>query len=291
MIVTKEQLISAEFIRNVISGCIIEDGGFGNDVTTNSVKHGNHIEEFAINIRGRGTVAGLELIAGEVDIFGKLEMELLCKDGDTVQDANIAIVKGPVQDILFAERTILNILGHASGIATHTKLFVDAVAGTSCDICDTRKTTPGLRLLDKYAVLCGGGTSHRFGLHDAALFKDNHLAGFTNIEKDLAEAIDSARGSGNLTFVEVEVDNLIQLEIVLRLPVDIILLDNMSVEQLKQAVAMRNTAQSSSLLEASGGVNLETVSSISQTGVDRISIGGLVHQAPWIDVGLDSYYA
>jgi nicotinate-nucleotide pyrophosphorylase (carboxylating) len=216
MIVTKEQLISAEFIRNVISGCIIEDGGFGNDVTTNSIKHGNRIDEFAINIRGRGTVAGLELIAGEVDMFGKLEMELLCKDGDTVQDANIAIVKGPVQDILFAERTILNILGHASGIATHTKLFVDAVAGTSCNICDTRKTTPGLRLLDKYAVLCGGGTSHRFGLHDAALFKDNHLAGFTN---------------------------------------------------------------------------LETVSSISQTGVDRISIGSLIHQAPWIDVGLDFYYA
>jgi len=283
-----EHLISTEYIRDVISRCVKEDGGFGNDVTTNSVSNSNQVCEFAINIRGNGTIAGLEPISRGVESFGELELKMLAKDGDTVKDANIAIVKGPVQDILFAERTILNILGHASGIATQTKLFVDAVAGTDCKIFDTRKTTPGLRLLDKYAVICGGGTSHRLGLHDAALYKDNHLIGFNNLEKDLGDAIRRAKAEINLKFIEVEVDTLSQLEKVLALPVDIALLDNMSIEQLTKAVKMRDEAQTSMLLEASGGVHLETVGAISKTGVDRISIGGVVHQATWIDVGLDA---
>jgi len=287
-----EQLISTDYIRDVISRCLEEDGGFGNDVTTNSVSNFNQVREFAINIRGNGTIAGLEPIARGIargiESLGELELKMLCQDGDTVQDANIAIVKGPVQDILFAERTILNILGHASGIATQTKLYVDAVVGTDCKICDTRKTTPALRLLDKYAVICGGGTSHRLGLHDAALYKDNHLVGFNNLEKDLGDAIHRAKADSNLKFIEVEVDTLSQLETVLALPVDIVLLDNMSVEQLVKAVKMRDEAQTSMLLEASGGVHLETVGAISETGVDRISIGGVVHQATWIDVGLDA---
>ncbi len=288
MKVKMEHLISTEYMRDVISRCVKEDGGFGNDVTTNSVSNSNQVREFAINIRGNGTIAGLEPISRGVESFGELELKMLAKDGDTVKDANIAIVKGPVQDILFAERTILNILGHASGIATQTKLFVDAVAGTDCKICDTRKTTPGLRLLDKYAVICGGGTSHRLGLHDAALYKDNHLIGFNNLEKDLGDAIRRAKAEINLKFIEVEVDTLSQLEKVLALPVDIALLDNMSIEQLTKAVKMRDEAQTSMLLEASGGVHLETVGAISKTGVDRISIGGVVHQATWIDVGLDA---
>jgi nicotinate-nucleotide pyrophosphorylase (carboxylating) len=167
-------------------------------------------------------------------------------------------------------------------------MFVDAVAGTECNVCDTRKTTPGLRQLDKYAVSCGGGTSHRLGLHDAALYKDNHLAGLQNFSSDLNSAIESVRKTNELQFVEVEVDTLEQLVDVLKLPVDIILLDNMSCKTLLEAVKMRNASGTKPLLEASGGVSLETVREIAETGVDRISIGGLIHQATWLDIGLDA---
>ena len=143
-------------------------------------------------------------------------------------------------------------------------------------------------MLDKYAVTCGGGSSHRIGLHDAALYKDNHLAGMENIVSELGAAISYAKENNELQFVEVEVDTLTQLEQVLSLPVDIILLDNMSPELLREAVELRDASDSSPLLEASGGVTLDTVREIAETGVDRISIGGLVHQATWIDVGLDA---
>ena len=283
-----EHLISDAQMRTLLHCCLEEDGGISGDVTTNSLKLVGARGSFFVNIRGSGTIAGLEPIASAIDVFGDLTMELLQHDGDVVQDENIAILEGEVQSILVAERTILNILGHASGIATHTKKFVDAVAGTNCKVCDTRKTTPGLRLLDKYAVQCGGGTSHRMGLYDAALYKDNHLAEFTDFHTELGAAIDCAKEDSDLRFIEVEVDTITQLEIVLTLPVDIVLLDNMPPELLVQAVALRDKADSSPLLEASGGVHLETVRAIAETGVDRVSIGGLIHQATWIDVGLDA---
>jgi nicotinate-nucleotide pyrophosphorylase (carboxylating) len=182
----------------------------------------------------------------------------------------------------------LNIIGYASGIASRTRKFVDAVAGTNCNICDTRKTTPGLRALDKYAVVCGGGTSHRMGLHDAALFKDNHLALLKDFSTELSVAIAKVRAMNDVQFVEVEVDTIEQLEQVLLLPVDIILLDNMPPKLLKQSVELRDASKQSPLLEASGGVTLETVQAIAESGVDRISIGGIVHQASWRDVGLDA---
>ncbi len=212
-----------------------------------------------------------------------------CPDeDDEAYDENIAILEGSVRAILVAERTILNVICHASGVATQTKKFVDKVAGTGCAICDTRKTTPGLRLLDKYAVVCGGGTSHRMGLHDAALYKDNHLSELGDLTKELGAAIVCVKENNELKFVEVEVDSLNQLEKVLLLPVDIILLDNMPPELLREAVELRDASGSSPILEASGGVTLDTVREIAETGVDRISIGGLVHQAVWIDVGLDA---
>ena len=280
-------LMTSEYMHSLLRRCIEEDGG-NRDVTTESIVSPQSKEKFAINVRGSGTIAGLNPIASAMDVFEDLSIELLCTDGDQVQNNNIALLNGKVRTILLAERTILNILGYASGIATRTKLFVDAVVGTKCKVCDTRKTTPGLRLLDKYAVTCGGGSSHRIGLHDAALYKDNHLAGMENIVSELGAAISYAKENNELQFVEVEVDTLTQLEQVLSLPVDIILLDNMSPELLREAVELRDASDSSPLLEASGGVTLDTVREIAETGVDRISIGGLVHQATWIDVGLDA---
>jgi nicotinate-nucleotide pyrophosphorylase (carboxylating) len=283
----KFNLMTDDYMRTLLRRCVEEDGR-SRDVTSESLVSSQSKELFAINIRGGGTIAGLNPIAMALDVFDDLSMELLHSDGEHVQDKNIALLKGEVRAILGAERTILNVLGYASGIATQTKLFVDAVEGTGCKICDTRKTTPGLRLLDKYAVVCGGGTSHRMGLHDAALYKDNHLAGMEDIVIELGAAISRVKEHGELKFIEVEVDSIEQLEQVLPLPVDIILLDNMPLELLREAVMLRDASQTMPLLEASGGVTLETVRSIAETGVDRISIGGLVHQATWIDIGLDS---
>jgi nicotinate-nucleotide pyrophosphorylase (carboxylating) len=286
-----KQLISEDYMRSLLERCLAEDGGLSGDVTTNALGLSGAKGSFAVNIRGMGVVACLEPLVPVLDVFGDVAITTIHCDGDVVQNENIALLEGEVQSILIAERTILNILGHASGIATRTKMFVDAVVGTNCNVCDTRKTTPGLRLLDKYAVQCGGGTAHRMGLHDAALFKDNHLAGFDDLHSELGAAITCAKEYRELQFIEVEVDTIAQLEEVITLPVDIILLDNMSKEELAEAVSIRDASCASILLEASGGVNLETVRAIAQTGVDRVSIGGLIHQATWVDVGLDALHA
>jgi nicotinate-nucleotide pyrophosphorylase (carboxylating) len=187
---------------------------------------------------------------------------------------------------------MLNLLGRACGVASLARRFVDAVDGTCAVICDTRKTIPGLRSLDKYAVRCGGGVLHRCGLHDAALYKDNHLAGVAapDLASVITAAARAARDEGPLRFVEVEVDSLRQLEAVLTVDagvVDIVLLDNMSLEQLRAAVAMRDERRDEMLLEASGGITLARVRDVAETGVDRISAGALTHAAPALDVGLD----
>ncbi len=281
-------MITKEYMRDLLHRCLEEDGGLDGDLTTNSLNFSDEIGKFALNIRGQGIVAGLDPITKVMDVFGDIGLEPLHHDGDLVEDENIATLEGTVKDILVAERAVLNILGYASGVATQTHRFVEKIQGIDCAICDTRKTTPGLRMLDKYAVVCGGGTSHRMGLHDAALYKDNHLAKLDDLPNELDAAIARVKATRELKFVEVEVDTITQLEKVLQLPVDIILLDNMPPELLREAVALRDASDSSPLLEASGGVNLETVRAIAETGVDRISIGGLIHQATWIDVGLDA---
>jgi len=282
-----KNVINQKYMQNLIRQCLEEDGGLHGDVTTNSIIPTGLQGRFALNVRGQGVIAGLKPIAEAIDVFDDVQITMLHQDGESVKNENIALLEGSVRSILIAERTVLNIIGYASGIASRTRLFVDAVAGTNCKICDTRKTTPGLRALDKYAVVCGGGTSHRMGLHDAVLFKDNHLAGLKDFSTELNEAIAKVRSMNELQFVEVEVDTIEQLKQVLLLPIDIVLLDNMPPDLLLQAVKLRDGSKRSPLLEASGGVTLDSVHSIAETGVDRISIGGIVHQATWLNVGLD----
>jgi nicotinate-nucleotide pyrophosphorylase (carboxylating) len=214
-------------------------------------------------------------------------------DGERlVEGAAFISLEGPLRGILAAERTLLNYVGHLSGIATLTATFVERTQGTRASICDTRKTLPGMRMLEKWAVRCGGGTNHRIGLFDAMLVKDNHVAGLTpaNMAARVASAVAEARARTPLRFVEVECDHLEQLQAILDLSrgtVDMVLLDNMSAGQLTEAVRMRDAAACGLLLEASGGVNLDSVAAIAATGVDRISIGALTHSAPCLDIGLD----
>ncbi len=201
-------------------------------------------------------------------------------------------VRGPMRSLLSAERVILNFLRHLSGVATLTHRFVQRVRGTEAKIYDTRKTTPGYRALEKYAVRRGGGHNHRMGLYDGLLIKDNHLAGWTTgqIASRLSPIVERCRGEDASRLVEVEVDSLEQLREVLKVPgIDVILLDNMDCPMMRQAVALRDGARGKSgvALEASGGIGLEMVRSVAETGVDRIAVGAITHSASSLDIGMD----
>jgi len=213
----------------------------------------------------------------------------MLEDGTHLEsNAQLAVLRGPVRAILAVERTALNFLQHLSGIATATRRYVEAVAGFPVRILDTRKTTPGYRLLEKYAVRCGGGHNHRMGLYDGILIKDNHLASLgadPEIITTILKTIRSQVGAGGS--IEIEVDSLEQVERALSGKPNILLLDNMPLDQMREAVRRRNAAAPDVQLEASGGVNLGTVRSIAETGVDRISIGALTHSAPALDIALD----
>lgn len=283
-------------VQPLLELALAEDLADIGDVTTESIVDADATAQGRIVARRSGVVSGLPaclmlLAAAEAGEAVELEFETVdgsaCACGDTV-----ATVSGSLGFLLILERTMLNLLGRLSGVATLTRAYVEAVEGTSAVVCDTRKTTPGLRMLEKYAVRCGGGTVHRLGLYDAALYKDNHLAGIedADLAAHLHRAIAEARGSGQLRFVEVEVDRLEQFEALLELPdgaIDIILLDNMNPDTLVRAVALRDRRAPSLLLEASGGVSLETIRSIAETGVDRISVGALTHGSTWLDLALD----
>lgn len=273
----------------MVSRCLEEDGAGHGDVTSTSILGDHAIGKFELRTRTAGVLCGLHVITRAMHLFGDVQLHTIRQDGEKV-DGMFATIEGAVRSILLAERTILNILGYASGIATQTSKFVEALRGTHCVVCDTRKTTPGLRILDKYAVGCGGGTLHRLGLHDAALYKDNHISGvpIEELGVTLGNAIEKARNDRNLAFVEVEVDSLQQLQVVLTLDVDIVLLDNMPPAMLQEAVLMRDTMSQSTLLEASGGITIDIAREIAQTGVDRIAVGGLVHRSHWLDIGLDA---
>lgn len=283
------QLIPAMWCENLVTRCLEEDGIGHGDVTSVSIVDPNTFCSFEVNARKHGVVSGLHVLTQAMHLFGDVALHPTCKDGDQVHGL-IAVLEGNSRSVLTAERTILNILGYASGVATQTATFVEAILGTSCEVCDTRKTTPGLRMLDKYAVGCGGGTLHRLGLHDAALYKDNHISGIPieELETLLGKAIARSRENRTLSFVEVEVDTLQQLEVVLCLDVDIVLLDNMSIDMLKEAVSIRDNSEKRPLLEASGGITIGTARDIAETGVDRIAVGGLIHQSHWLDIGLDA---
>jgi nicotinate-nucleotide pyrophosphorylase (carboxylating) len=241
--------------------------------------------------RAAGIVAGLpavELVLAAVD--PQLTLLKHVADSDRIEAGLcLATVTGPIYFLLAAERTALNFLQRLTGIATLTRRYVDAVAGLPAKILDTRKTTPGWRLLEKYAVRCGGGHNHRLGLYDQVLIKDNHLAAGQHVQLTIPRAIKKAKAApetGGLP-VEIEVDTLQQFDEALAAGPDIILLDNMTPEQMREAVRRRNERASKVLLEASGGVNLQTVRAIAETGVDRISVGALTHSAPALDIGLD----
>ena len=224
----------------------------------------------------------------------RLVLDERAADGETVgRDVTVGLVSGPLRQLLAAERVLLNFLGRLSGVATTTAQYVRAVNGLAVEICDTRKTTPGWRMLEKYAVACGGGCNHRMGLYDAVLIKDNHLAalGRGEMVKGLQMAMERlARRPEPVDFVEVEVDDLGQLSGVLAVEgVDMVLLDNMTPDELRRAVAMRDEHSGGRkvLLESSGNVTLQTVRQAAETGVDRISVGALTHSVKSVDIGLD----
>jgi nicotinate-nucleotide pyrophosphorylase (carboxylating) len=260
-----------------------EDLGRAGDLTSDLVVPADARARARLVARKAGTIAGL--IAADsafslVDPALGLHVEI--PDGTQVPGgAVLATIEGRARSLLTAERVALNFLGHLSGIATATGMLVEAVAGTRARIVCTRKTTPGLRVLEKYAVRCGGGFNHRFGLDDAVLIKDNHLAACGGVRP----AIERARsGLGHVTKIELEVDSLAQLEEALSLGVDAILLDNMTVADLRRAVEL---ARGRATLEASGNVTLASVRTIAETGVDYISSGAITHSAPSLDVALD----
>ncbi len=270
-------------VDDLIRRALAEDFGAGGDITSEAVVPPDAVARATVVARQDGTIAGLTIGARVfTTVDPAVSVELHRVDGDTVAaGTELATVQGPAVSVLSAERTALNLLGHLSGIATATRRMVDAVAGTGAKVVDTRKTTPGLRALEKYAVRAGGGANHRFGLYDAVLIKDNHLA----VGGGVAEAVAAARSSvGHTVRVEVEVETLEQVAEAVEAGADIILLDNMHPSRLRDAVGIVNGR---ALTEASGRVDLAAVRSVAEAGVDLISSGALTHSAPRLDVALD----
>jgi nicotinate-nucleotide pyrophosphorylase (carboxylating) len=270
-------------VATAVAEALAEDLGLVGDVTTNATVPADAQSTALLRARAPGFVSGLALARAAFHALDPaLAFTVTKPDGSIVANGDtIAEISGSARAILSAERVALNFMGRMSGIATLTARYVAAVAGTRAAIVDTRKTTPGLRAFEKYAVRCGGGRNHRIGLFDAILIKDNHIIAASGLEKAIKAARDHA---GHILKIEVEVDTLEQLERVLQHTVDAVLLDNMSPETLKKAVTM---VAGRSLTEASGGVNLDSVRDIAETGVDLISVGALTHSAPVLDLGLD----
>jgi nicotinate-nucleotide pyrophosphorylase (carboxylating) len=285
---TSSELVAA---NQLIALALAEDLGQYGDITSRATVDPEQPGTAEVTIRAPGVIAG-QIIAQRVALAvdPKLSYEILVADG-TTSDAGIKIacITGPMVSILSAERTILNFLQRMTGVATLTAKYVEACRGTCAQILDTRKTLPGWRLLDKYAVRMGGGTNHRMGLFDAILIKDNHISAQGKAPFPVRQAVERARAfPGNAgKLVEIEVDRVEQFREVLPLAPEIVLLDNMSLEELRDCVQLRNHSAPGVLLEASGGVNLSTVRDIALTGVDRISVGAVTHSAPALDIGLD----
>ena len=271
-------------IEPIVRAALVEDLGRAGDITSHACIEPGASLGARIVARSAGVVSGLDcarLALAALD--PEARFEAIAADGDAVAaGAALARFDGNARAVLGAERVALNLLGRLCGVATLTAAYVKAVEGTRVRITDTRKTTPGLRALEKYAVRCGGGLNHRSGLDDAILIKDNHVAACGSVATALTRA---KAGAGHLTMIEVEVDSLAQLDQALPHRPDVIMLDNFSLEDLAEAV--RRTA-GAVRLEASGGVTLQSVRAIAETGVDVISVGALTHSAPALDVGLDA---
>lgn len=266
-----------------VRAALAEDLGRAGDLTTQATIPANARARAAIVARDSGVIAGLQPARAAFALMDpQINFEAEVLDGARVAPgAVVALIFGPARPILSAERVALNFLGQLSGVATLTARYVSAVADTSARICDTRKTTPLLRALEKYAVRCGGGVNHRFGLDDAVLIKDNHVA----VAGGVVPALRAAKARvGHLVKIEIEVDTLDQLREVLEEGADAVLLDNMTPGDLRSAVALVGGRMT---CEASGGVTLANVAEIAKTGVDLISVGALTHSAPVFDFGLD----
>ena len=271
-------------IEEIIKWALDEDIQSG-DITTIATVNNDIEGKAKIIARRNGVVAGLEIAEKIFHYFdNKLEISLSSSDGDFVETGEeLILLNGKLASILTAERVSLNFLGKLSGIATLTRKFVEKVKGTGCTILDTRKTTPLLRELEKYAVRVGGGKNHRSGLYDMYLIKENHIAAAGSIESALKKVFDHQEKIQNKAQIEIEVSNLNDLKTVLRYPVDRILLDNMPVAEIKKSVRI---FEQKIKLEVSGGINLQNIREYAETGVDFISVGQITHSAPNLDLSL-----
>lgn len=275
--------LEPELVQALVDLAISEDLMGGTDVTSLATIPEIQISELDLVTRSPGVIAGINIAALVFLSVAskKIEIELCVEDGKKVE-ANTCLLtaKGSTIELLTAERTALNFLGHLSGIATTTNKWVNEISGTNAKVRDTRKTTPGLRLLEKYAVKTGGGTNHRMSLNDQALIKDNHIVASGSIKS----AIEKVKDKFPELEFEIEVDNLDQLNEALAAEAKLILLDNFSIEDLKKAVV---TVNKKAKLEASGGITLENARKIAETGVDFLAVGALTHSAPVLDIGGD----
>ncbi|MCJ8053461.1 carboxylating nicotinate-nucleotide diphosphorylase [Shinella curvata] len=290
-------VLSPLMVEDQVRAALVEDLGRAGDITSQATIGPDMKASAELNARDHGVVAGLDLAREAFRLMDPtIRFEAFVKDGDKLAPGTvIAKVSGPARAVLSAERVALNFLMHLCGVATHTARFAEEIAHTSAKVCCTRKTIPGLRALEKYAVRMGGGSSHRYGLDDAILIKDNHIAVAAGVEG----AIRSARAfAGHLVKVEVEVTTLEELEEALEAQPDVILLDNMGPELLRRAVEINRDCagltdetyagdQRRVKLEASGNVNLQTIRAIAETGVDYISTSKITMAAPTLDIGLD----
>ena len=267
--------------RELIARALAEDLQGGVDITSHSTIAEGSVSTADFRARKAGVLAGVGMAEAVLREVGLSDIVISKRDGDSIGPGEVLItVKGDTRAILLAERTALNFLGHLSGIATETSRWVKEVAGTQCKVRDTRKTTPGYRQLEKFAVRMGGGTNHRMSLSDAALIKDNHIAAAGGV----SEAFSAVRSSFPDAPIEIEVDTLDQLREVLHLKPDLVLLDNMDPARCKEAVEI---AKRATKLEASGGITLDSARAYAESGVDYIAIGALTHSAPTLDIGLD----
>lgn len=273
--------ISAEEVTDLISRALAEDLGGGVDVTTAATVAADHISVLDLVARASGVVAGLPIAGAALAHGERVSVTLIAADGDRVQPGDVLLsAVGPTVDLLTAERTALNLLCHLSGVATATRAWADALAGTPTRVRDTRKTTPGLRRLEKYAVRCGGGVNHRMYLSDVALVKDNHVVAAGGV----AAAFAAVREQFPDVPVEVEVDSLPQLVEVLAAGADLVLLDNFTTPQMHEAVAI---TAGRAALEASGGLTLADAAAVGASGVDFVAVGALTHSAAVLDIGAD----
>ncbi|MGC6471523.1 MAG: carboxylating nicotinate-nucleotide diphosphorylase [Parvibaculales bacterium] len=270
-------------VEAAVRTALEEDMGRSGDLTSQAVIPAGAMAKGAIVSREQGVLAGLDLAVAAFHTMNEdIDVDTLCQDGNAVKPGDAVLtVHGPARDVLAAERVALNYLGHLSGIASQTRLYVEKTTGTRARITCTRKTTPNLRTLQKYAVRCGGGFNHRYGLDDGILIKDNHIA----VAGGVGPAVKAAlAGAGHMVRVEIEVDTLEQLKEAMDAGAQAVLLDNMPPETLREALAIIDGRAAA---EASGNVTLETVKAIAETGVDYISVGRITHSAPCLDLGLD----